>query len=300
MNKSSNIEYVNCILCNSGEATYLADYSYHGERLSIVECKKCGLIYTNPRLTKEREIELFQDSYFNLADEEAWGVNRLPNYRALLDKLEKFHRPGRLLDMGCGFGHFLKFARVRGWECYGVEPSKAACDYARNNLDFNVIQGELREGSFSTNFFDAVVLWDVLYLFSDPVSELNKINRIMKEGGVLGIRIVTNKGPFMKLFLVLSNLHFVKRKSSSYYPFWNPDWLYNFSRKNLNRLLKNSGFNIVHIYNAVQVKRPNLSCRARFLRKLYSLFSNLIFCVSFGRAALGPALTIVAKKVKTI
>lgn len=300
MNKSSNIEYVSCNLCNSGEAAHLADYSYHGERLSIVECKKCGLIYTNPRLTKEREIELFQDSYFNLNDEEAWGANRLPNYRVLLNKLAKFHKPGKLLDVGCGFGHFLKFAKAKGWECYGVEPSKAACDYANNNLGFNVIQGELQDDSFSRDFFDAVVLWDVLYLFSDSASELKKINRIMKEGGILGIRIVTDKGPFVKLFTVLSNLHLVKRRSDAYYPFWNPDWLYNFSIKNLKRLLEISGFNVAHVSNAVQVKRPNLSYKARFFRKLYSLFSDLIFCISFGRYTLGPALIVIAKKERNI
>jgi len=292
MSRNPNVEYTACNLCNSNETTKLADYIYKGEKLSIVECRKCGLIYTDPRLTKAREIELFQDSYYDPSDEEAWNANRAYNYRNLIDKLEKFRSRGKLLDVGCGFGHFLKLAQQRDWQCFGVEPSNVASRYAREKMGLEVKQGELKDANFPPDHFDAIVLWDVLYYYSNPVLELKEINRILKRNGILGIRTVMYKGPLIKFFAKLGKTHLIKRNC----PFWNQDWLYHFSVKNLRALLEISGFKIVHISNAIQNKRPDLNPGLRIARKAYSLFSDLIFYMSFGKCVLGPAIIVIAKK----
>ena len=42
-------------------------------------------------------------------------------YAELLQRLEPLRRTNRILDVGCGDGHFLAAARERGWNVYGSE-----------------------------------------------------------------------------------------------------------------------------------------------------------------------------------
>ena len=47
--------------------------------------------------------------------------------------IERFHRRGRLLDVGCAYGHFLENARRFGWRVEGVV-THFAHQHRRTNL----------------------------------------------------------------------------------------------------------------------------------------------------------------------
>ena len=70
--------------------------------------------------------------------------------------------PGKLLDVGCGNGLFLRQMRTLGWEVSGVEPDPKAVQFAREVYGLNVQLGDLFNAVFSDNTFDAVTLSHVI------------------------------------------------------------------------------------------------------------------------------------------
>ena len=50
------------------------------------------------------------------------------------DKLRRINKllpagsPLRVLDLGAGYGDYLRFMKEKGWETWGIEPSARACN----------------------------------------------------------------------------------------------------------------------------------------------------------------------------
>jgi len=121
------------------------------------------------------------------ADEEAWlGERRARNFRRFLDSWAG--PPGRLLDVGCGYGWFLHMATERGWDTVGVDVSPAAIRYATERFGVTALAGDLKGCRFADHAFTLVTLWDVLDFVPDPVGLLQEIHRVLEPGGRLFIR----------------------------------------------------------------------------------------------------------------
>lgn len=71
---------------------------------------------------------------------------RTQQFRRFLDHFPS--RPGRLLDVGCGYGFFLKIAEVRGWEAIGLDLDPQGVAYAKESLRANALLGDLRDVHF--------------------------------------------------------------------------------------------------------------------------------------------------------
>ena len=94
-------------------------------------------------------------------------------------------RRGRLLDVGCGNGHFLSQMQNLGWEVVGVEPDREAVRVARGHTGLAVHQGTLEEVVFPDNSFDAVTMNHVIEHAAHPIRTLMACRRVLKPGGQL-------------------------------------------------------------------------------------------------------------------
>jgi 2-polyprenyl-3-methyl-5-hydroxy-6-metoxy-1,4-benzoquinol methylase len=92
--------------------------------------------------------------------------------------------PGRILDVGCGAGHFLDVARARGWETWGADLSVSAVRSAAAR-GHRVRAGDVRQADFPAGSFDAVRLWQTLEHVHDPVSVLRTCRELLQPGGTL-------------------------------------------------------------------------------------------------------------------
>ncbi len=168
---------------NFSDSYKITDHSVN-LAVRIVKCCKCGLIYMNPRSDHGR----IQMNYESMADdfythEEA---GRRQSADSILKYLEKINKKGRILDVGCATGFLLDQARKQGWEVYGVELSAWAVDYAKNKLQLtNITQGALKDAKYPDNFFDVVVLKDVIEHLTDPKETLEQIRLVLKPSGIL-------------------------------------------------------------------------------------------------------------------
>lgn len=196
----------------------------------VVKCNKCGLVYINPRLEENTIINAVSegDDTFYVSQREG----RIETFKRGIELVEIFSPKGKILDIGCAAGFFLTAAKERGWETYGVEPNTYLSEYGKKEFELNVFNGTLKEAGFQDNFFDVVTMWDVLEHTTDPLSELQEANRILKKGGVLVVNFPDFSSIWAKIF---------RRK----WWFLLSHHLYYFTPKTLKLMLDKGGFEVI-------------------------------------------------------
>jgi 2-polyprenyl-3-methyl-5-hydroxy-6-metoxy-1,4-benzoquinol methylase len=205
------MEYVSCNLCGADRPLSFATTRDRQHWLpgifTLVQCGRCGLIYLNPRPAGAELAAYYPDDYDPYAilnDQQGPAVARL-NLRYSMAKrcgLVERYAParGRALDIGCATGRFLDAMRRRGWEAHGVELNEHVAAEARGRLGLDVHTGTLQEASYPSAWFEAVTMWDVLEHVPDPLGELREIQRILKPGGVVALRVPDVSSPEARFF----------------------------------------------------------------------------------------------------
>lgn len=186
------LEYVNCNLCGADDTRLWGEY----EGINLVQCKKCGLVYKNPRTKTKDEKSLYDKKYwFNPVRERKKLQNaRKRMYEIETRKLEKYSRSGKIFDVGCGYGDFLAGLSEK-WEKYGCDVSKFGIDYAKKVHSLrNVYCGDIFNNDFPNGYFDVIYMRGVIHHTSDPFNNLKKAHRLLKVKGLLVISMSPNLG----------------------------------------------------------------------------------------------------------
>lgn len=248
----SEVEYVSCPLCFTNHYKEI-----HKERgvLGVVLCSSCNLLYINPRLKAPEKIYWGDaDKYFREASlifEERAKHHRDPNYIEDLKRIYKFKPTGNLLDIGTNMGFFLRKARGRKWNLYGVDPSPSLSKLARDYFGLNVKTAFLEDANFSSDFFDVVTMTDVFEHIPDPKKMLTEIMRIMKPEGVLYIKVPNAN---FNLFKLLLNIRLRILKNDDIFDAY--EHVVHYTKKTLSTLLETSGFTPLKFYVGKPIQLP--------------------------------------------
>lgn len=234
------MERVSCALCDLDDCNLILrvkDYRFHlsTDIFNLMQCNRCGLIYLDPRPTKKEMSEFYPQDYYRPKN---LSGRIIRPYSILMEKMKaveisKYKKCGRILDVGCGAGDFLSVFDCRKWERFGVDISDKACKIANKNLNNNIFCGELIDCMFPNKYFDVVALNQVLEHMMNPIEETKEIFRILKDDGVLFIRV--------------PNMDTLQLKLTK--EFWLhldvPRHTYFYSEKTLKLLLDKNGFKII-------------------------------------------------------
>jgi 2-polyprenyl-3-methyl-5-hydroxy-6-metoxy-1,4-benzoquinol methylase len=201
----------------------------HDEKFRLVRCKKCGLIYLNPRPTIN-EIDKYYPSRAYWSENENAEETHGYLYR-LINNVKK----GRVLDIGAGTGVFLSGFKKRGWKIDGVELSPIAVSMAKRKFKINLRKGDLLNIKLPENKFDLITLNHVLEHLYKPRQTLVKIARLLKKGGTIMISCPNIEGIGVGLF------------KNKWYAIDAPRHLYQFNTLTIRRMLTESGFKIVKV-----------------------------------------------------
>lgn len=239
------MEYMNCNLCGGNDTKLLfktKDRNWLTEgSFSLVRCKGCGLVYLSPRPEHQEIAKYYPSHYFS----KAYGTVKLTAaYQSMMERsfeyrlkqIIKYKKGGRILDIGCGEGYFLKFLSERNWQTYGLELSEIAAKYAREVLGMNVFIGQLKEASYPDRFFDVITLYDVFEHLYNPSRLPLEIRYILKEDGILLISVPN--------FDSLERIIFNER----WHAIDAPRHLFHFNERLLKLILKKNGFRILRLY----------------------------------------------------
>ncbi len=307
------MEEIACNVCQSDNHTALYEGRDRlhglGGSFGLVKCQQCGLIYLNPRPTREDMGRYYPPDYEPYAQgiEQAKGFLSGLDYRYGVAKrcqmITRRKGPGRILDVGCGVGHFLNGMKLRSWQTFGTEVSKEAAAYARERFGLEVFVGELQEAEFPAAYFDAVTLWHVLEHLHDPLATLMEINRLLKDDGLLVFAIPNWDSVDARLFG----------------KFWvgldMPRHLYVFPRPALEEFLAKTGFKTVKarcffgshgafalsLRFFLEEKVPQRTLRGFLLWLFYTKLSRLIAAPYFylvDKLGRGPIITMTCIKRK--
>jgi 2-polyprenyl-3-methyl-5-hydroxy-6-metoxy-1,4-benzoquinol methylase len=203
----------------------------------LVICKKCNLLFVNPRI----QDNLIISGYTNGTDEKFIEQNelRIKTFKnSLLDitnqlKITNFNKL-ELLDIGSAGGAYLKAAKDLGFNIIGIEPNQWLCEMSKKNYSINVLQGVLKKNSFNENSFDIISLWDVIEHLTDPNEVLQIIGKILKKDGILIINYPDYSSKIAKLL-------------GSLWPFWLDVHLFYFTNSTIKNLLTKNNFTISSI-----------------------------------------------------
>lgn len=141
----------------------------------------------------------------------------------------------RILDIGCGYGVFLKVCDEYGLETYGIDIVEDAINKAKKVTKAKLYVHDVNKGleMFEDEFFDMVTLFDVIEHLQCPYNVLREIHRVLKKKG--------------KIVITTPNLNGILRylKKDKWHGFHDKTHLYLFTPIALKFLVERAGFKIV-------------------------------------------------------
>ena len=219
---------------------------------------------------------------------------------AMLDRLRRRAAPGRLLDVGCGGGHFMAAAVECHWRPIGADLSHAACAAARRTTGRPAVEADAAALPFRDGTLDAISLVSVLDHTTQPLAALREAARVLRPGGVLVVR-VPNGGFHAGWAHVLGRLGpAVRWRDWDTYPVLR---VFAFGRRALRRLAERAGFEVLEVVNsALASPAPDSAASGvteaarRTLRAVTRGGAAAVSLVSGGRWLVGPSIEIYARR----
>jgi len=243
---------IDCNICKSKSKKLIAEENGY----KVVRCADCGLIYVSPQ-PSDVDLQEFYDQYFPSDSGDIWGDMMRKNFdRDAAHILKQMPPTGTVLDIGCGHGVFLRRFAEKGWDARGIDFSAEAVATANQGANISVQQGEFVTGLFDAESFDAVTAWYVLEHARDPVDFVKEAYRILKPGGMFGMRVpnmvFSNIFLALKMIPKMDDLLFrlnidTDGKSSHFNIIDPPAHLHGFTPKTIEKLLSDSGFDRISV-----------------------------------------------------
>jgi 2-polyprenyl-3-methyl-5-hydroxy-6-metoxy-1,4-benzoquinol methylase len=197
------------------------------------------LVFTNPRPTSSEASKFYQsENYISHSNTQEGIINKLYHWvrkitlRQKTNWIESYKTGNKkLLDIGCGNGHFLHASKERGWNVTGMELDPETAKRASVLLDQSIhpsIKNIAEKESF-----DLISMWHVL----EHVYELDEYftffkNHLSKSGKLL--------------FALPNHLSYDAKVFQEYWAAYDvPRHIYHFNPTTLESLAKKHGFRLI-------------------------------------------------------
>lgn len=219
-----------CTVCHSDNTEI--KFLKNGYR--ILDCLECGHVFTDFVPTPEGVTQIYSDDYFfnggagydDYTLEKDMLIKRGEYYA---DKMSKYMRPGKVLDIGAAAGFLLKGFENEGWEGIGIEPNHTMAEYGKNELGVDIKTGTIETVEVKGTF-DLVILIQVAAHIYDLHTSMKRIDGFLTPGGHALIETWNKDSLTAKVF------------GSNWHEYSPPGTLNYFSKPTLNQLFVQYGF----------------------------------------------------------
>jgi 2-polyprenyl-3-methyl-5-hydroxy-6-metoxy-1,4-benzoquinol methylase len=149
----------------------------------LFKCPECDVVYSKEHLDDDRFFAIYDEEYAR--DNKYFNEDWQNLYGRLAGLFFESRPRGRVLEIGCGTGVFLKRLQDLGYTVRGIEPAKyLAAEAAKLDLDVKVLSLDEMRVPPPVARFDCVITMHVLEHFVDPVAAVEKIAKLLKPEGV--------------------------------------------------------------------------------------------------------------------
>jgi ubiquinone/menaquinone biosynthesis C-methylase UbiE len=245
-------EHVLCGLCQVDDCRPVAvgadfEYQTSDEEFMAVQCRRCELVYLNPRPDADGLRQAYPSNYhaFEFNTDQfgiVYKVRQRLEARRLLRWCKGIPHNARILDIGCGDGFHIELLKKFGrstWTVEGLDSDpRAAAGAERRGL--KIKHGAVEELAVESESYDLILMIMTIEHVTDPQSMLNVVTRLLKPGGKLVIVTDNTRSPDFRIF---GNRHW------GGYHF--PRHLYLFNKRNLGQLCRQAGLQTESIKTAV-------------------------------------------------
>jgi 2-polyprenyl-3-methyl-5-hydroxy-6-metoxy-1,4-benzoquinol methylase len=200
----------------------------------------------------------FSRDYFSKNFNGKYDTNR--NIRRLREIIKRKDK-GKLMEIGCGRGGFVKLAS-RFFNTEGVDVSKYATDYAKKYTGKNIKQVDVEKEKLIRENYDVIAAFNVFEHLEKTQEVADNIHKSLKKQGILIGSVPNNFGIIGKFNTLLTNF-FDRTHKSTYTP---AKWM---------KILKNAGFKKIRFFGEVTFSNHNVMYIKSNLWKYLSF--NLIF-----------------------
>lgn len=221
-----------------------------GISTTIVKCKKCSLIFSNPipipsNISNHYGVppeNYWKDDYFKI------DSNYFKTEIKIANNLLRLNENRKALDIGAGIGKCMVSLNNAGFDTYGIEPSSP---FYQRAIDIMKISSEklklcsIENADYPENTFDFITFGAVLEHLYNPSESLKKAMIWLKPGGIIHAEIpssrwLTNK--IINLLYKLRGLDYVANIS----PMHTPYHLYEFDIESFKFNAKKNGYEVAY------------------------------------------------------
>ncbi len=237
------MDKVKCPICyteveeRSFKETYVSPYN--NQEYKRYECPNCDVHWWEPLkiIPEFYESEVFE-SY--IAFHEGIGT-RLREYHKAFFKYFPSNVRGKLLDVGCGDGRFLRHAKEQGFEVWGIDFDKKSVENVKRNLGIETVFAmsleEFYEYAKEKNLkFDVITFFEVLEHQDKPREFLEMVKGLLREGGYIAGSVPNRERLFVEI------------DWKYYHGDYPPHHFLRFSKFSLEKTLNFLGFKDVEVY----------------------------------------------------
>jgi 2-polyprenyl-3-methyl-5-hydroxy-6-metoxy-1,4-benzoquinol methylase len=263
-----SLEPASCPLgCPPGEDAVLVGRDrLHGlpGSFTVVRCRTCGLMRTNPRPTPSQMSYYYPSDYGPHLDTRVAPQRSRPPSSPSKRKIRKRRRydplnhaipplaPARMLEIGCGAGSFLQQMADQGWSVHGIESSQAAGRAARE-AGLSVAIGSLESVDDLGGPYELIVAWMALEHLHEPVAALRKLAGAAAPGAWLSLSVPDAGSWEFRVF------------GESWYSLSLPTHLFHFTPQTLEKVLAAGGWQVERVLWQRDAKNLLHSLRYRCL-----------------------------------
>lgn len=220
----------------------LKDYFLSQEEFEIIECDECKLLFTSPCPAQDKIGDYYKsEDYLSHNEEKKNLFARIYNIVKKTNIKNKFNiaidsksSAVKILDIGCGVGDFLNYAKEKGCEITGIEPSDDARKIAEKKLNTKLLSPAELE-NLPDNSFDVITMWHVLEHVADLKTEIHHLQRLLKKNGRLILALPNYKS---------YDAEYYKDKWAAYDV---PRHLNHFSKTSIENIFKETQFQLTDI-----------------------------------------------------
>ena len=161
-------------------------------KFKILDCFSCGFVHAIPFISEVDLKNFYEKKFYKQNRKKNYFKNQNKDkswwekiFEERINYFEKIlNKKGTILDVGCGPGFFLKYAKKRGWKIFGLEPSKIAVSFAKEKLGIKITNGNFDELKKFKNI-DVIYTHGVLEHLENPTEFLNLAKKSLSKNGII-------------------------------------------------------------------------------------------------------------------